>query len=94
MARAVWYRRNVFKKVYSVVSKTLIDKFSVGTDNALYLFSTAVLRHLEILGGINLLKEFSVHLICFEYFTNHFKMSKVYVKGRTQLRKDFAIEMS
>ena len=48
--KAVWYRRNVFKKVYGGVPQTLIYKLSLGTDNAFYLLSTAVLRNLEFLG--------------------------------------------
>lgn len=51
--KAVWYRRNVFKKVYGGVPQTLIYKLSLGTDDSLYLFSAAVLRNLEFLGGIN-----------------------------------------
>lgn len=51
--KAVWYRRNVFKKVYGGVAQTLIYKLSLGTDNPLYLLPTAVLRNLKFLGGIN-----------------------------------------
>lgn len=47
----VWYRI-MFRKVYSGVSQTLIYKLSVGTEYALYLFSSAILRNLEVLGGI------------------------------------------
>lgn len=47
----MWYRI-MFRKVYSGVSQTLIYKLSVGTEYALYLFSSAILRNLEVLGGI------------------------------------------
>lgn len=93
VTKALWYRRNMFKK-YSGASQTLIFKLSLGTDNAFHLISTAILRNLEILGGTYWLKEFSIHPMCFEYPTNHFKMSKVSVKTRAQLRKDVEIEIS
>lgn len=53
MTKVVWYRRNVFKKVCCGVPKSVIYKLSLGTDNALYFLSTAVLRNLESIGGIN-----------------------------------------
>lgn len=84
----------MFKKVYSGVSQTLIYKLSLGTDNALYLISSAILRNLEILGGIHWLKELFIDLLRFEYLTNHFKMSKVSVKRRRKLRKNVSIEKS
>lgn len=53
MIKAVWYTRNVFKKVYSGLPQILTHKISLGTGNAVYRLSTAVLRNLEFLGGIN-----------------------------------------
>lgn len=56
VTKALWHRRNMLKKVHTGVSQPLIYKLSVGTDNALYLISTAILRNLEIFGGIPLVK--------------------------------------
>jgi len=53
MIRTVWYRRNVFKKEYDGFPQTLVYKLLLGAENALCILSTAVLRNLEFLGGIN-----------------------------------------